>query len=148
MIAIACTWPFIQLAGTFSAAEPVRLLLVGTYVAAWLMLLGVWRAMLPGERTRLIAAGAACLVSIGLAAMWYLRVEFQTERLEVNWAKQGLLGPMMGVLAVRYERQTSIGPWIPMLAAMGITIATGVLILVRARHRRLGNSPTEATPTA
>ena len=131
LISAAATWPFLQLAGTLSAAEPLRIVLAGCYVCAWLALLWLYRWMLPCEKSRLMAVAIAAIVAIGLPVAWYFRAEFFTGRSDPIWDGDGLLGPVMGALAIVHQPRASLVPWLPISGAMLVALPLAILLFGR-----------------
>jgi hypothetical protein len=140
VIAIVATWPLVQLAGALAAVEPLRVFLSGAYVCGWLALLALWRSILPCHKSRMFGVAVAALLSIGAAVLWYLRAEFVTEQINPDWARDGLAGPILGVLAILHQEQNSLRPWLPLGIAAAVTAAFRGLLRSRFASARPGSS--------
>jgi len=134
LFVIACTWPFIQLAGTLSATPPTRILLATAYLAGWLALLTAWRSILRTTRAQMIGVAAASILSIGAALLWYLRVEFLTQQTDPLWSRDALLGPILAALAILHEQPLSFRPWLPLGIALVVSVSLASWIEIRRRR--------------
>ena len=73
---VASAWPFQLAAGYLSAVEPEVLVWPGALVTAWLGTLAACRALLRTARLQSIGVVVATLLTLGCAALRYLRLEF------------------------------------------------------------------------
>jgi hypothetical protein len=73
---IASAWPFQLAAGYLSAVEPAALASPAMLVTGWLVALATCRAQLRTPRTQAAGVAAATLLTLGCAALGYLRLEF------------------------------------------------------------------------
>jgi len=67
--------PMLQLAATLASMPGSLVMLLWAYVACWCVPLAAWRFVL-GRRFALLGVAVANLLTLGGAAMWYLRAEF------------------------------------------------------------------------
>ena len=73
---VATAWPFQMLATALSATPLQQAMAPALYVTAWLASLVLWRASLPLAQGWAWGVAVASVLTVGGAALWYLRVEF------------------------------------------------------------------------
>ncbi len=135
LITVACAWPFLQLAATFSAAPHARAFAAGLYLTGWLLVLGGWSWLLRSDVRRIIASAVASALALGGPLLWYLKSEFATELPMAAWMTQGLAGPIMGALAV-LQRQNAAQTWLLMeISLVATALICGVTWVLRARGK-------------
>jgi hypothetical protein len=76
ILAIATAWPMAQLAAYLSDSNALQCLLGELYVSAWLAGLHLWARVLEKDWLKISGAAIAAMISIGSAALLYLRMEF------------------------------------------------------------------------
>jgi len=76
IISIAITWPFIALAGLLAAASGEAIFTAGTYVTAWLVVLGLVHFALGYFRLRMIGVAAISFWSMGWPFLLFVRQEY------------------------------------------------------------------------
>lgn len=132
--AIGSAVVFQQIAALLAAVEPLTALLTGAFVACWLAALALWNDAIDSARGRLAATAAAGAFSLGGPLLWYLAAEFTRNGFSLHWRVQGLLGPIMGSLALIHARRPVWFPW----AIVGVLLVAGGVAagIVRRRHCR------------
>jgi hypothetical protein len=77
LLAAACCWPMLAVAGMLSALPEARMLAATGYVTAWLAVLSVWMAAAArSKRLQYVFSAVASAVAAGGPLLWYLQVEF------------------------------------------------------------------------
>ena len=76
IISIAITWPFIALAGLLAAASGEAIFTAGTYVTAWLVVLGLVHFALGNFRLRMIGVAAISFWSMGWPFLLFVGKEY------------------------------------------------------------------------
>ena len=132
-MAILSIAPFVQLSAFLSGTPMSRAALATLYVAIWLVTLAVWRGIMQSRCGEMLAVACALAMSVGGAVIWYVRAESR-EPGPTDGSRDGLFGPILGVIAQLHESSTS--SWI---AALVLLLASAALFLA-ARKREVGRS--------
>lgn len=143
LIIIASSWPFVLLAGVLSATPQVRTLAAGVYLTIWLLALACWSFVLTNRRARLIGSAAAGAISIGLAFLWYLQVEFSTQPNFVP-ARFSIGGPIKEVLGLLHGEEVASNSWLLIGAFLFASGLAASFCLLNSRQHSLapGYPPT------
>jgi hypothetical protein len=131
VMAIAVSWPFVQLAGHLSGHSAGVVVASAVYLSGWLGVLAAWRGMLRSERAQLAGAAVAVTLSLGGALLWYLRVEFTSAVDGSGLARWSMLGPVTGVLSIVIEGAARWEPWLFLLSFFVVTCVTIAVIRLR-----------------
>jgi hypothetical protein len=140
LIAIAASWPFLQLAGFLAAAPPLRVLGSACYLALWLLTLNLWLRLLPHRKSLLIGVAIATTLALAGPLLWYLKAEFgMTDSPAAAWPIDSRLGPVMGGLAMVHGGSKVVPQWLPVcsLCALGGVFSA----LARFRPAKLPGKP-------
>lgn len=131
----ASAWPFLLIASVLAAAPLQRGAVAGAYVTAWLVALTVWRAAFPEAGARSVGVAIAAIVSIGSAAVWYLRSEYAQDG-----SPSGLvaLGPNTASMALLSSPTSTGSLW---LAPAMLGTCAGALLLARQAARSWRRKP-------
>ena len=132
-MAILSIAPFVQLSAFLSGTPMSRAALATLYVAIWLVTLAVWREIVQSRRGEMLAVACGLAWSVGGAVIWYVRAESR-EPGPTDWSRDGLFGPILGVIAQLHDTSTS--SWIAALALLLASIA----LFLAARKRKVGRS--------
>ncbi|MDQ3439702.1 MAG: hypothetical protein M3478_05070 [Planctomycetota bacterium] len=116
--------PFVQLSSYLSSIPITRAALAALYIAVWLLTLAMWRVILGSRRSELLGVACATALSLGGAAIWYVRAEAR-EPTPIDWSQDGLLGPILG--AISQLHAAPLSPWIVLvfLLALGAIVLYG-----------------------
>jgi hypothetical protein len=115
-VTTSATWPFIAFAALLAALPMGRSMLVGAFVTAWLVVLGLWNAGLRSSKWRAIASAVAVLVTIGGALLWYLRVEFAGPG-DGTPPADGRYGPLVAAIGLAGMEPQHVSTWLFLVLA-------------------------------
>ncbi len=124
--------PFVQLASYLSAVPITRAALAALYVAAWLTTLATWRVFFRSRSAEMFSVALAVAWSVGIAIAWYVMAESRVSA-GVDWATDGLFGPILGAIAQVHAPSVVSETWIGCLIVLGICTSSSVSILMQKR---------------
>ena len=133
LMAAASAWPLTVLAGSLAALPAGRTALACAYVTGWVAALALWQRAMRSYRSQLLVVALASAVSIGGAALAYLRAEFAAPVSDEALAS-GAFGPLAAAIAIpRAPAPVAWPAWLWSIAP--ILVATAVLAAGAARQR-------------
>ena len=130
--------PFLQLSSYLSSVPIARAAMAAAYVAAWLLVLAMWRLILVSRSSQFVGEACATALALGGAVIWYVGSEARDPR-EIE-PPDALFGPIVGALAQLHEAH--VGSAIPPLALL---LVSGVALFLARKRRVGGNGNPSAT---
>lgn len=117
---IACAWPFQLAAGYLSAIGPGVLVWPAALVTAWLAALAACGSLLRTRRVQALGITVATLLTLGCAALRYLRLEFAADGAQPQLGPENV-SPLLSTFA-GLQGSSMRDAWI--LLAIVLVIAT------------------------
>jgi hypothetical protein len=137
LIVIASSWPFILLAGVLSVTPQARVLAAGTYLTVWLLVLALWSSVLSSRRAQLVGCTLAGGISIGLALLWYLQVEFISHQPNPAQDTFFIGGPIKDVLGLLRGEEFTANSWLLIGSLLFASVLAAGFCLLRSRRHSL-----------
>ena len=121
VIAVALTaGPMLQLAATLASMSVSRVMLLWAYVACWCVALGAWRFGL-ARRFELVGVAVANVLTLGGAALWYLRAEFSHNAP----LPAGVFGVLTSAIQIAHAEPLSPQPWVFLITVTAVGAIVG-----------------------
>lgn len=143
LIAIALTWPMLQLAGLLGWEPQSHILAASGAVALWLAAMACWIAALPRAAAPVVGALASAWALGGVALAW-LHADFGSAPGTSVFPTDAWISPLLGAVNL-VSHPSDWGTW----AVLGANLAIAAAALAVARRLTCdkGQSPQTQVPT-
>lgn len=144
---IATVWPMLFLAGFLASASMGSIILVGTYISTWILLLAIWRLPLSSTGHHLALSAIAAAWAAAGPLLIYARTEFPNPPIPpFSSTARAATGPITGLFTI-LDPVTfhEFGPWLALAPPLAVAITWITMKKLRDARGR-GQSGVSANP--